>query len=400
MIAATDSISSAEAPSAPPPAPGPGTHFAPAGRWTLEELLRASEALQSVPLLQKTIEALPDAVAILNDKRQVVLANRTLLEIVGRDQGEVLGRRPGELLGCARWKDGPDGCGTAPHCACCGAVAAILESMKDPGKVSRECRMACEGPEGRSAKDLLVTARRFDVDGRGFTLVSMEDIGDRKRLRVLAKAFFHDVLNTAGGIQGYAQFLASAPRDSSAIDTCLARLAALADQIVEEIGAHRDLMCAEAGDLTPQIEDVRAGEVLDRLHALYANHTAGLGKSIVVDGGQGVTLRTDGRLLSRVLGNMLKNALEATPTGGTVTVRCRKQAGQVAFSVHNPGVMPPEVQMQVFQRSFSTKGEPGRGIGTHSMKLLGERYLRGQVSFTSRDPEGTTFTLTLPVAPG
>ena len=60
------------------------------------------------------------------------------------------------------------------------------------------------------------------------------------------------------------------------------------------------------------------------------------------------------------------------------------------------GVMPEDTQMQVFQRSFSTKAASGRGIGTHSMKLFGERYLGGKVAFTSRESEGTTFTLTLP----
>jgi sensor histidine kinase regulating citrate/malate metabolism len=66
------------------------------------------------------------------------------------------------------------------------------------------------------------------------------------------------------------------------------------------------------------------------------------------------------------------------------------------FSVHNASVMPPEVQLQVFQRSFSTKLEVGHGIGTYSIRLIGERYLRGQVAFCSRAPEGTIFTITLP----
>ena len=63
-----------------------------------------------------------------------------------------------------------------------------------------------------------------------------------------------------------------------------------------------------------------------------------------------------------------------------MTVRCRELGREVVFSVHTPQVMPPEVQMQVFQRSFSTKAKTGRGIGTHSMKLLGERYLGGRVA--------------------
>jgi CheY-like chemotaxis protein len=61
--------------------------------------------------------------------------------------------------------------------------------------------------------------------------------------------------------------------------------------------------------------------------------------------------------------------------------------------------MPRDVQLQVFQRSFSTKGEPGRGLGTFSVKLLTGRYLRGSVHFTSSAEHGTVFTVTLPRQP-
>jgi sensor histidine kinase regulating citrate/malate metabolism len=54
--------------------------------------------------------------------------------------------------------------------------------------------------------------------------------------------------------------------------------------------------------------------------------------------------------------------------------------------------------LQVFQRSFSTKGR-GRGIGTDSVRLLTEKYLEGRVAFTSTANTGTTFEVTLPYSP-
>ena len=68
----------------------------------------------------------------------------------------------------------------------------------------------------------------------------------------------------------------------------------------------------------------------------------------------------------------------------------------MVFEVHNPGVMPVSVQHQIFQRSFSTKEGQGRGVGTYSIRLFTERYLGGQVTFESRAPEGTTFTVRVP----
>ena len=64
------------------------------------------------------------------------------------------------------------------------------------------------------------------------------------------------------------------------------------------------------------------------------------------------------------------------------------------FQVHNQGEIAPEHRSRIFQRSFSTKGSSGRGLGTYAMKLFGENVLRGQVSFET-GAEGTTFWIRL-----
>ena len=104
---------------------------------------------------------------------------------------------------------------------------------------------------------------------------------------------------------------------------------------------------------------------------------------------------TDSRLLRRILGNLIKNALEASQPGQTVTAGCAEDEGGVRFWVHNPTFMPPRVQLQVFNRSFSTKGS-GRGLGTCSVRLLAERYLNGKAGFTSSEEGGTVFFVILP----
>jgi sensor histidine kinase regulating citrate/malate metabolism len=91
--------------------------------------------------------------------------------------------------------------------------------------------------------------------------------------------------------------------------------------------------------------------------------------------------------------------LEATSPGQTITLRCEPEgANAVVFSVHNDGFIPRDVQLQIFHRAFSTKGT-GRGLGTYSMKLLGERYLGGQIRFESSPESGTTFMARFPLIP-
>jgi sensor histidine kinase regulating citrate/malate metabolism len=92
---------------------------------------------------------------------------------------------------------------------------------------------------------------------------------------------------------------------------------------------------------------------------------------------------------------MIKNALEAEPIGGSVTVRSKIKNGNFYLTVTNSVVIPDEMKLQIFQRSISTKGQ-GRGIGTYSMKLISGQYLKEIISFVSNNLEGMTFTLKMP----
>jgi signal transduction histidine kinase len=316
-----------------------------------------------------------------------------MLRVLQVADHEVVEKRPGEVVGCMRPKEGPDGCGTSRHCVTCGAVSAILESQRHNTQVVRECRILTEEDSGPGAMDLRVAATPIEVDGERFIVAAVEDISQPKRMAVLQRVFFHDVLNTAGCISGYADYLA---KEREAVDEVCGLLTHLSEQLVEEIHAQRDLVLAESGDLVLQADMLTTKHVVDELRQQYLKNPVATERKIELGQVWSGIIWTDRRLLMRILGNMLKNALEAISPGQAVTIECCNRQEDVVFAVHNPGVMPEEVQLQMFQRSFSTKGQTGRGIGTYSMKLLGERYLGGRVEFVSRFPEGATFALSLP----
>jgi signal transduction histidine kinase len=130
---------------------------------------------------------------------------------------------------------------------------------------------------------------------------------------------------------------------------------------------------------------------------LYAHHPVSRGREVVAKEINGpCELASDKLLLQRVLGNLVKNALEASLEGEQVQLSFECRDTSAVFRVHNRAAMPESVRMQVFRRSFSTKSPVGRGIGTYSAKLITERYLGGSLSFTSSEQKGTTFTVTLP----
>jgi signal transduction histidine kinase len=372
----------------------------PSGRDEAGEITRKQRLVEGVPLLSRALDAVPSMVVILNANRQVVAANEVLLKLLDVTIAEVVSKRPGELFNCMRPPEGPDGCGTALHCVTCGALGAILESQQSDRQVVRECRILTQTPEGIFPLDLRVTVTPLAIAEERFLIAAIEDVSHSKRLAVLQRAFFHDVLNLAGCIRSYAQYINELNADKnirSTEDELYKILARMADDLLEAIRAQQDLVAAESGDLVIAPESLPVSGILEDLRGQYARHPAAVGRVIAIADCWDGTVLTDRQILLRLLGNMVKNALEATAEGNTVTLSCRQESDKVIFAVHNSEVMPEDVQMQVFQRSFSTKSQSGRGIGTYSMKLFGERYLGGKVDFVSRAPEGTTFRLSLPI---
>jgi signal transduction histidine kinase len=369
------------------------TQFASAERAPEVQVRDLHQLLLSIPLLQKILCSVPDVLLFLNEHRQIVFANDAAFCFLGVEPtADVLGNRPGEALGCVHAKETEGGCGTTEFCQTCGAAQAILAAQRGDAAV-KECRIAVK--DSWDALDLKVSTTPFDFEGEQFTICALQDISHEKRRQALERTFFHDVLNTAGGLRGFIELLLeSEPEEVSDVAGTVSKIS---QRLIEEIESQRTLLAAEADELSVNVDDVKAKEVLEELAVVYRRHEVAKGKSITVAAdSESLVFHSDHTLLLRVLGNLLKNALEATPVQGNVNVGVGHDADQVEFWVNNSTFMPRNVQLQVFQRSYSTKG-PGRGIGTYSIRLLVSKYLGGTVNFESSKTQGTTFRVRLPL---
>jgi signal transduction histidine kinase len=369
------------------------TEFAPAERSSAEEIARQVELVAHLAGLHLVLELMPGVVLILNQNRQIVFANQNgcmLLEAEGSK--EIFGLRPGELLDCEHASERPGGCGTTQSCSTCGAVKAIQNALNNRKDV-QECRVIQK--KTGNAIDLRIWSSPIEIENRVYDLFVANDISNEKRRYILERLFFHDILNTVSGIYSFAEILEDAHGEDE--KEFKNRISSLTLRLIDEINSQRDLMKAESNELAVHIKTLNTYQLLSELANLYRQNEVAKGKYIVVDSQtESLEIETDGVLLSRILGNLLKNALEASDEGDTVTLGCRKIDGQAQFQVHNPVYILPEIQLQIFQRSFSTKGS-GRGLGTYSIRLFSERYLKGKVSFTSNPQEGTTFRVQYPL---
>jgi CheY-like chemotaxis protein len=97
--------------------------------------------------------------------------------------------------------------------------------------------------------------------------------------------------------------------------------------------------------------------------------------------------------------NLIFNAVDALPAGGTIRLSVRRRDGQVIAEVTDTGVgMPPEIKARVFEPFFSTKGEAGTGLGLVNVHATVERH-DGRIEVDSTPGRGTTFRLCFPAAP-
>ncbi len=367
------------------------SYFAPAERAPIEVVLAQNRSLEG--RFQGPADSLAGLVVVVNRQRQVVFASKAVEGICDSP----LGRRPGELLGCIHAAAPPAGCGTTYSCRLCGAVQAILEAQDSGGTSTRECRLTVRTGDRGTACNFLVTTIPFSLEEERYVLVSFRDISQQKRKAALERIFFHDLLNTAASLKVYISLLKGAA--AGAAPEYLPELEAIADSLVEEIRSQKMLVAAENGTLSIRNDLVVTGELVRQVIALLRHDDVARDRRLEVAGfSESLGVVTDAAILKRVLVNAVRNALEASPPGAAVTVGSRRRGDNVVLSVHNPAWMEEEVQLQLFQRYFSTKGE-NRGLGTYSMKLLTEEYLHGRVSFSSTPEEGTTFRFELPLKP-
>ena len=372
------------------------TLFAPAERVTVDQLRDQERSIVQAEFVQYLLNSMQDLVLILNGQRQIIAVNKRLLETFGVIEPEsLIGLRPGEALGCVHACDSPGGCGTGRNCSVCGAVLTILTSQRSAKQARGECRVVLER-NGGTALDLQVMATPITVSDHSFTIFSIRDVSDDKRRTILERVFFHDILNTAGGIHGLAALLATDDIPAEKAEKFKDWMVSLSDTLIDEIQHHKQLLAAERGELKPVFEQVELTELLDEIYRLYSHHERTPGRILELSKSLSIRLTTDRTILRRIVGNMVMNAMEATKAGDRIEIQASTDNGNITIMVTNPGSMSSEVQLNMFNRSFSTMDSAGRGIGTYSMKLFGERYLGGEVGFRSQNNQ-TSFFITLPV---
>ena len=234
------------------------------------------------------------------------------------------------------------------------------------------------------------------LNDQKYLLLFLQDITKQQQWAIIERIFFHDVNNLIGGLANAGELLALQQPATPLTDI----IQKLAGKLSNEIQIQQHLKDFGISNFKPDLEETTAETILQDTWKTFAETPIAKDKNLIFKNDlPPVSLKTNPALISRILTNMMINALEASTTGDAIHVWCDMDGHCLRFNVQNRQKIPDDIAKRIFQRNFSTKQDMGRGWGTYSMKLLGEKILNGRVGFSTSEKNGTTFWLSLPLRP-
>ncbi len=238
---------------------------------------------------------------------------------------------------------------------------------------------------------------------------TQQQVVQQERLRALGgmvTGVAHDFNNALSLILGYGELLQykcrSHPAGADFADFAQTIVTAALDaaEIVNRLrDFHRPAEPGESRGPLPLNVIVEQTVSFTRPRWSAESHARGMPIEIVTDLGPIPPIAGNGAALRELLTNVIFNAVDAMPQGGTLTLSTRRSAREhdrVELAVIDTGIgMTEEVRRRCLEPFFTTKGDRGSGLGLSMVYGIVERH-NGTVSIESRQGHGTTFLFTFP----
>ncbi len=255
--------------------------------------------------------------------------------------------------------------------------------------------------------ELVSRARRHIAEGRqrrqAFQRIQTLDCLNETKNRFLGVAS-HDLRNPLVSIRGISQYLQS-ERFGPLNDSQQEMIAAVAEAsgymltLVEDL---LDISKIEADHMDLKLEPRGVGDLIRQAALLHQAAADRKRISITADDQSGDALASlDRKLITRVIDNLVSNAIKFSAPDTRVTIAGRATDSAVSVSVDDegPGIPPQEFDrlFKEFSRTSNlpTGGESSSGIGLYVVKRIAQRH-SAEIAAENRPQGGARFTLTLP----
>jgi len=365
--------------------------------------------------LQTVFDATPFPLFVVDSDRRVRQANKAAQTFSDLPETEMIGRRTGPVLHCPHHLDVPEGCGFGPACQTCVLRNTILATFHTQQPAAGiEDNIAVQQGGGYVQRDVRFGTAFFENEAGPRVIVTLEDITEHKRMEeellkaeklesvgILAGGIAHDFNNILTGIMG---------------NIGLAKMYAKPEGRVHQRLAEAERASLRAKDLTRQLLTFAKGGAPVKQAASIAG--------LIIDSAgfsvRGTNVRCafsvpddlwpvelDEGQMSQVISNLVINAVQAMPEGGTIQVRAKNvtvdeeqmpalKAGRyVQVTVEDQGIGISEEHLpKIFDPYFTTK-QKGSGLGLAICYTIVKNH-NGTITVDSELGEGATFNIYLP----
>jgi len=205
----------------------------------------------------------------------------------------------------------------------------------------------------------------------------------------------HDMRTPLTVISGYVQLMAGADDEHTRGE--YARLVLKQFDVITAM--QREVLEFARGERNILLRKVFLAKFFGDMEQQLAQQVAGTGVRVVMEIVDRSTARFDEAKMTRVVHNLARNAVEARADGGgTLTIRCTREQGDLVLSFADTGKgIPKEIEGRLFQ-SFVTAGKKsGTGLGLAIVKKIVDEH-GGTIAVASSE-RGATFTVRLPQDP-
>jgi len=211
----------------------------------------------------------------------------------------------------------------------------------------------------------------------------------------------HDIKSPLIGLQSMAQ-LAFGDNLNDELSALLPGLMRGVRNVINLLESSEKFHQMERGGYTPHAVRFDLREVMYDIEASLAPLTKARQVRLVHPGSfdsagqqEASWLLGEQLLVEDMLTNLARNAVEASPKGGDVTVSCRMEQNLLRIDINNQGMVPQAVRDRFFEKFVTAGKYHGTGLGTYSARLIARAH-GGDIFFTTSEIEGTTVTVMLP----
>jgi two-component system NtrC family sensor kinase len=352
------------------------------------EIVRAMEMQRLKDYSENIIESLTVGVAVIDEGGHVIGWNRVLQDQMGLRKEAALGKGLEEVLGLKTY------------------------SALFPPETQKDFRLLSETPldvpgGGKKIFDIARTPLLDNALQPYGTIIVFEDVTEKISLQqrlltseklasigILSAGVAHEINTPLTGISSYIQMLQKKLTDPHYAQL-LEKIEAQTDRVARIV---KNLLAFARNPSDTSFHKVSIKESLEEILSLIDYKLKNMNIRLELDLAPIPQVQAQGERLQQVFINIILNALDAMPQGGTLGIRLAETGGQAVVRISDSGTgIKPEHLPSIFDPFFTTKGiGKGTGLGLSISYAIVKEH-EGHIQVESEVGQGSTFTITIPI---